>query len=146
MLVLYWQKPPRFYVKTEFVSDIAFTEYRGFIFHKLLVKRKHEIHSLRCNECSALFWLYLRCRSRSRHPCCFMENFFLLCPWSLSRWDAVGRNSSLRGASSRLPLAVPSPMANPGDPRPCASPTAACKEVSEQHGASPLFHQHKPTV
>lgn len=143
MLVLYWQKPPRFYVKTEFVSDIAFTEYRGFIFHRLLLKRKHEIHSLRCNECSALFRLYLRCRSRSRHPCCFAEDFLLLRPRSLSRWDAVGRNSSLRGASSHLPLAVPSPTANP---RPCASPAAACEEDSEQHGASPLFHQRKPTV
>lgn len=91
--------------KQWFVSGIAFTEHRGFILSWLPVERQCEIHG---NECSALSESHLRCR-----PCpqchCFAENFFLLCPWCLSWWCAMNRNSSLGGSFPLLPLAVPFP-------------------------------------
>lgn len=108
--------PQDFTWKQWFVSGIAFTEHRGFILYWLPVERQREIHG---NECSALFESYLRCRSWSQCHC-FAENFFLLCPWWLSWWGAMDRNSSLRGPSSLLPLAVPFSTSKPRDPHPRA--------------------------
>lgn len=118
--------------KQLFVSGIAFTEYRGFILYWLPVERQREICG---NECSALFESYLRCRSWSQCHCS-AENFFLSCPWWLSWWGAMDRNSSLRGPSSLLPLAVPFSMSNP----------SSRLVTRKEQGAFPLCHQHKLVV